>query len=209
MLPVIALVVVATGCTGRPARRAGDGATGGRDTPVSTIASAIDHNHDHHPDDEQQHDDEQHQHDDDEHDYDDTTSTPPPRPPRRRQRRHDDHAASRRPVRLHAAGQAPSTWEVRPPSDIPSPEVPAGWTTTIAGRTVQGRDIDVFVRAVDAPRRRVLVIGGIARQRAGHSTSGAWTPEAAIAPDVEVWLVPSPTRTARRPACGATPTGSI
>lgn len=81
-------------------------------------------------------------------------------------------------------------WEVRPPSDIPPPELPAGWTPVIAGRTVQGRHIELFVRAVDAPRRRVLVIGGL------HGNEPVTPPavrglfNATIAPDVEVWLVP-------------------
>ena len=55
---------------------------------------------------------------------------------------------------------------------------------------MQGRDIDVFVRAVDAPRRRVLVIGGL------HGNEPATPPavrgllDGSIAPDVEVWLIP-------------------
>jgi protein MpaA len=68
--------------------------------------------------------------------------------------------------------------------------MPAGWTTTIAGRTVQGRDIDVFVRAVDAPRRRVLVIGGLHGNEPGAPPAVRGLVQAAIAPDVEVWLVP-------------------
>jgi protein MpaA len=86
--------------------------------------------------------------------------------------------------------QAPSVWEVRPPADISSPEVPAGWTTAIAGRTVQGRDIAVFVRAVDAPRRRVLVIGGLHGNEPITPPAVRGLLHAAIAPDVEVWLVP-------------------
>jgi murein peptide amidase A len=68
--------------------------------------------------------------------------------------------------------------------------VPAGWTTTIAGRTAQGRDIAVFVRAVDAPRRRVLVIGGLHGNEPVTPPAVRGLLQAAIAPDIEVWLVP-------------------
>jgi protein MpaA len=80
--------------------------------------------------------------------------------------------------------------EARPPSDIPSPELPADWRSVIAGQSALGRDIEVFVRLVDAPRRRVLVIGGL------HGNEPASPPvvrgllQAQIDPDVEVWLVP-------------------
>jgi protein MpaA len=87
-------------------------------------------------------------------------------------------------------GRAPSSWEVRPPSDISSPEVPGGWTAAVAGRSVQGRDIEVFVRAVDAPRRRVLVIGGLHGNEPVTPPAVRGLLDAAIAPDVEVWLVP-------------------
>jgi protein MpaA len=62
--------------------------------------------------------------------------------------------------------------------------------TAVVGRSVQGRDIEVFVRLGHAPRRRVLVIGGL------HGNEPASPPvvrgllQAAIDPDVEVWLVP-------------------
>jgi protein MpaA len=79
---------------------------------------------------------------------------------------------------------------VRPPSDLAWPEVPAGWTTTVAGRSVQGRDIEAFVRAVDAPRRRVLVIGGLHGNEPGTPPAVRGLVQAAIATDIEVWLVP-------------------
>ena len=61
---------------------------------------------------------------------------------------------------------------------------------TTAGRTVQGRDIDVFVRAVDAPRRRVLVIGGVHGNEPVTPPAVRGLLSSEIAPDVEVWLVP-------------------
>ena len=61
---------------------------------------------------------------------------------------------------------------------------------TSAGRTVQGRDIDVFVRSVDAPRRRVLVIGGVHGNEPVTPPAVRGLLNSAIAPDVEVWLVP-------------------
>jgi protein MpaA len=55
---------------------------------------------------------------------------------------------------------------------------------------VQGRDIAVLVRAVDAPRRRVLVIGGLHGNEPVTPPAVRGLLHAAIAPDVEVWLVP-------------------
>ena len=83
-----------------------------------------------------------------------------------------------------------SIWDVRPPSDIPPPAVPAGWATEVVGTSVRGRDIQAFVRSVDAPASRVLVIGGL------HGNEPVTPPTvrgllAARHPDdVEVWLVP-------------------
>ena len=153
------MVLVAVGCdasSSSPSRATEPPA--GTSTLVSTTTPRVDDHHD------RAHDDQQHDHDQPRHillvehvdldiDLDiahvSTTTTTTTAPPPVGQFVCTQH------------GQARSTWEVRPPSDLPSPEVPAGWTTTIAGRTVQGRDIDVFVRAVDVPRRRVLVIGGL------------------------------------------------
>jgi len=86
--------------------------------------------------------------------------------------------------------EQPTTWEVRPPSDIPSPVPAEGWTTAAFGRSVQGRAIEALVRPAEAPRRRVVVIGGL------HGNEPVTPPavrallEADIAADVEVWLVP-------------------
>ena len=55
---------------------------------------------------------------------------------------------------------------------------------------MQGRDIDMFVRAVEAPRRRVLVIGGVHGNEPVSPPVVSGLVQAAIAPDVEVWLVP-------------------
>ena len=87
-------------------------------------------------------------------------------------------------------GQAPSTWEVRAPSDISSPEVPAGWITAIVGQSVQGRDIEVLSRPVDAPRRRVLVIGGLHGNEPVTPPAVRGLLQAEIDPSVEIWLVP-------------------
>jgi protein MpaA len=84
----------------------------------------------------------------------------------------------------------PSSADVRPPSGIPSPELPAGWRSAVVGRSVQGRGIDALVRTVDAPRRRVLVIGGIHGNEPVTPPAVRGLLQAAIAPDVEVWLVP-------------------
>jgi protein MpaA len=86
--------------------------------------------------------------------------------------------------------QADSIWQVRPPSDIPSPEIAAPWTVAVVGRSVRGADIEVLVRTVEAPRRRVLVIGGL------HGNEPVTPPivrglmDAEIPPDIEVWAVP-------------------
>jgi murein peptide amidase A len=79
---------------------------------------------------------------------------------------------------------------VRPPSAILAPEVPAGWTTAIAGQSVQGRDIEVLLRSVAAPRRRVLVIGGLHGNEPVTPPAVRGLLQAQIDPDVELWLVP-------------------
>ena len=89
-----------------------------------------------------------------------------------------------------APGQEASTVDIRPPSDIPAPDLPADWRTAVVGRSVQGRGIDALVRPVDAPRRRVLVIGGIHGNEPVSPPAVRGLVQAAVAPDVEVWLVP-------------------
>ena len=88
------------------------------------------------------------------------------------------------------AGEQPETWEVRPPSDIPSPVPGEGWTTAVFGRSVQGRAIEALVRPVDAPRRRVVVIGGLHGNEPVTPPAVRGLLEAHIDADVEVWLVP-------------------
>jgi protein MpaA len=55
---------------------------------------------------------------------------------------------------------------------------------------VQDRDIEVLVRLVDAPRRRVLVIGGLHGNEPASPPAVRGLLQAEIDPDVEVWLVP-------------------
>jgi protein MpaA len=62
-------------------------------------------------------------------------------------------------------------------------------TATVA-RSVQGREIEVFVRLVHAPRRRVLVIGGLHGNEPATPPAVRGLMEAEIDPDLEVWLVP-------------------
>lgn len=88
------------------------------------------------------------------------------------------------------AGQAPPIWEVRPPSGLPSPELPPGWVTASIGRSVQGRSIEALVHPADSPRRRVVVIGGIHGNEPVTPPAVRGLLDAAVADDVEVWLVP-------------------
>lgn len=55
---------------------------------------------------------------------------------------------------------------------------------------MQGRDIEVLVRPVDSPRRRVLVIGGLHGNEPVSPPMVRGLLEASIGPDVELWLVP-------------------
>ena len=83
-----------------------------------------------------------------------------------------------------------STREIRPPSDIAPPPLPAGWNTGVLGWSVQGREIPVVTRSVVDARRTVLVIGGL------HGNEPVTPPTvrnlvtAEIPGDIEVWLVP-------------------
>jgi protein MpaA len=68
--------------------------------------------------------------------------------------------------------------------------VPTSWTTEVIGSSAQGRPIVALVRPVVAPRRRVVVVGGL------HGNEPVTPPTvrgfvAAEHPDdVELWLVP-------------------
>ena len=81
-------------------------------------------------------------------------------------------------------------WDVRPPSDIQPPELPSGWATDVVGSSVQGRQIVAFVRSADAPRHRVLVIGGLHGNEPVSPPTVRSFVDARLADDVEVWLVP-------------------
>jgi murein peptide amidase A len=65
-----------------------------------------------------------------------------------------------------------------------------GWITAVAGQSVQGRDMEVLVRSVDAPQRRVLVIGGLHGNEPVTPPAVRGLVRAEIPADVEVWLVP-------------------
>lgn len=84
-----------------------------------------------------------------------------------------------------------SIYDVRPPSPLPAPPLPAGWTTQSLGESVEGRDITALVRAVPAATRRIVVIGGIhGNEPASPPTVRAFV-DATFADDVAVWLVPA------------------
>jgi hypothetical protein len=79
---------------------------------------------------------------------------------------------------------------VRPPSDLPAPELPSDWTTAAVGTSVAGREITALVRAVASPRHTVLVIGGLHGNEPVTPPTVRGLVEAAIPDDVAVWLVP-------------------
>lgn len=79
---------------------------------------------------------------------------------------------------------------MRPASDIPVPPLPEGWLTPVLGPSVQGRDLQAFVRPVGTPRRRVVVIGGIHGNEPVTPPAVRGLLTADIPDDVEVWLVP-------------------
>lgn len=81
-------------------------------------------------------------------------------------------------------------WEIRPPSDLPAPDLPAGWTTAGVGSSVQGRDITALVHPVDGFRRRVLVIGGLHGNEPVSPPTVRGLVTADHGDDTEVWLVP-------------------
>ena len=122
---------------------------------------------------------------------------PPPRSPRRRRPPSNSTTV---PTTTSApvvgqfdcipAGEQLETWEIRPPSDIPAPELPEGWTTAVFGRSVQGRGIEVIVRPVDLAARRVLVIGGLHGNEPVTPPAVRGLLKADIESDIEVWLVP-------------------
>jgi hypothetical protein len=83
-----------------------------------------------------------------------------------------------------------SIYDVRRPSDIEPPPLPSDWRTEVIGTSSQERDIVAFIRPVDQPRRRVLVIGGIHGNEPASPPTVRSLVEAEPADDVEVWLVP-------------------
>ncbi|MDJ0768979.1 MAG: DUF2817 domain-containing protein [Ilumatobacter sp.] len=88
------------------------------------------------------------------------------------------------------AASGSSIYDIRPPSDIEPPPLPAGWTTEAIGTSVQGRSIGALVRTVEAPRRTVLVIGGLHGNEPVSPPTVRGFVEADLADDVDVWLVP-------------------
>jgi len=115
-----------------------------------------------------------------------TTATPAPAP--------TPPPASVAPVvgqfACNPGNEQPTTWEVRPPSDIPSPPLTEGWRTAVFGRSVQGRAIEALVRPAATPRRRVVVIGGLHGNEPVTPPAVRGLLQADIDDDVEVWLVP-------------------
>jgi protein MpaA len=83
-----------------------------------------------------------------------------------------------------------SIWDLRPPADLPAPAPPEGWTTEVIGTSVQGRDLVALVRRAEAPRRRVLVIGGLHGNEPVSPPTVRGLVAAAVDDDVELWLVP-------------------
>ena len=83
-----------------------------------------------------------------------------------------------------------SIWEVRAASDIEPPPLPAGWTTEVIGRSVQGRDLVVHARPVAEPRHTVLVVGAVHGNEPVSPPTVRALVDADIAPDVELWLLP-------------------
>lgn len=81
-------------------------------------------------------------------------------------------------------------WDVHPASDIPVPDLPEGWRVESAGTSVQGRDLTVWVRPVDAPARTVVVIGGIHGNEPVSPPAVRAMVGADIPADTEVWLLP-------------------
>jgi hypothetical protein len=82
-----------------------------------------------------------------------------------------------------------SIYEVRPPSDLPAPPVPTGWTTDVVGASVLGRDITALVRRVASPRHTVLVIGGLHGNEPVTPPTVRSLVEARLPDDTEVWLL--------------------
>ncbi len=81
-------------------------------------------------------------------------------------------------------------WEVRPASDIAPSAVPEGWRIESAGSSVQGRDLTVMVRPVEAAARTVLVIGGIHGNEPVSPPTVRAMADVDIPDDTEVWLLP-------------------
>lgn len=81
-------------------------------------------------------------------------------------------------------------WEVRPPSDIAPPPLPDGWRVESAGTSVQGRDLTVLVRPIEAPARVVMVIGGIHGNEPVSPPAVRALVNVDIPDDTEVWLMP-------------------
>ena len=83
-----------------------------------------------------------------------------------------------------------SIYDIRPPSDLPAPPLPDGWTTQVIGTSVDGREITALVRHVRAPAHTVLVVGGIHGNEPASPPTVRAMVGATFADDVQVWLVP-------------------
>jgi protein MpaA len=90
-----------------------------------------------------------------------------------------------------AATSTSSIWLARPAADLDGPPPPDGWTREVVGTSVQGRDIVAHVRPVRAPRRTVVVIGGVHGNEPVSPPAVRGMFAGDYPDDVELWLVPA------------------
>lgn len=83
-----------------------------------------------------------------------------------------------------------SIYDIRPPSDLPAPPLPDGWTSQAIGTSVDGREITALIRPVEAPAHTLLVVGGIHGNEPASPPTVRAMVTVPFADDVEVWLVP-------------------
>lgn len=95
---------------------------------------------------------------------------------------------------LDAPSPCPPTgaeiWAVRPASQLQAPPLPDRWSTGSIGTSARGRDLTALVRAVDAPARTVLVVGGVHGNEPVSPPAVRAMVDATVPDDLELWLVP-------------------
>ena len=98
-------------------------------------------------------------------------------------------------IPVHDPSVCPPTgseiWEVRPASDLPAPDLPAGWAVESVGTTVLGRDITAWIKRERSFTHRVMVIGGVHGNEPVSPPTVRGLVDADVPDDVEVWLVPA------------------